>query len=60
MNEKSRAWHNFLKPYYWTTGTALWAVGYFVSTVWVVDEEVIKNYVELQWKEETEGFEIEL
>jgi putative transposase len=51
---------NYLKSYYWTSGTALWAVGYFVSTVGVVDGEVIKNYVELQWKEDTEGIEIEL
>ena len=57
---KDKNHRNYLKPYYWTTGTALWAVGYFVSTVGVVDGEVIKNYVELQWKEETEELEIEL
>ena len=57
---KDKNHRNYLKTYYWTTGTALWAVWYFVSTVWVVDAEVIKNYVELQWKEETEELEIEL
>ena len=33
---------------------------HFVSTVWVVDGEVIKNYIELQWKEETGELEIKL
>ena len=51
---------NYLRKYYWTNGKALWAVGYFIATVWAVDAEVIKSYVELQWKEDTEGLEITL
>ena len=57
---KDKNHRNYLRQYYWQTWTALWAVGYFVSTVWVVDGEIIKNYVELQGKEETGELEIEL
>ena len=38
----------------------LWAVGYFVCTVWEVNHEIIKKYVDEQWKEDVEGTEIEL
>ena len=51
---------NYLRPYYWMNWKSLWAVGYFVATVWAVDAEIIKNYVELQGKEDTEGLEITL
>ncbi len=38
----------------------LWARWYFIATVWEINDDIIKNYVEKQWKEEVLGKEIEL
>jgi len=34
----------------------MWGRGYFCGTVGVVDEEMIKNYIENQGKEEADNF----
>jgi putative transposase len=47
-----------LKEYYWNS--KLWATWYFIATVWEINHETIKNYVEQQWKEEHYTEEIEL
>lgn len=39
-----------LKSYYWKN--VLWAKGYFVATIWEMNHDVIKNYVENQWKKD--------
>ena len=49
-----------LKQFYWWEKKSLWAVGYFCATVWAVDQEIIKAYVEQQWQEDIQGEEIEL
>lgn len=46
------------KAYWWVE--CLWAVWYFVSSVWEINGEIIAKYVEQQWKEENEVTEIEL
>lgn len=38
----------------------LWARWYFIATVWEISDDIIKNYVDKQWKEEVFGKEIEL
>lgn len=38
----------------------LWAVWYFFCSVWKVDEDIIKKYVENQWNEECRGEEVKL
>ena len=51
----------YLKEYYrgrWSKH--LWAVGYFFCSVWKVDMEVIRNYVEQQWEWDCRGEEITL
>lgn len=55
-------WWNYakyLKEFYWEKNV-LWAVWYFVATVWEVNAEIIKNYVEEQWKQDVLWDEIEL
>lgn len=47
-----------LKEYYWNP--VLWATWYFIATVWEINHETIKNYVEQQWAEEHATEEIEL
>ena len=47
-----------LKEFYWKP--VLWATWYFIATVWEINHETIKNYVEMQWKEEVLWEEIEL
>ncbi len=47
-----------LKEWYWKT--VLWADWYFIATVWEINHETIKNYVEHQWEEENKTEEIEL
>ena len=47
-----------LKEYYWKP--VLWATWYFIATVWEINHETIKNYVEHQWEEEHMTEEIEL
>jgi putative transposase len=48
-----------LKRAYWWV-ESLWAVRYFISSVWEINWEIIAKYVEQQWKEENEVTEIEL
>jgi len=47
-----------LKEYYWKD--KLWATWYFITTVWEVNHEIIKNYVEHQGKNEHFTEEVEL
>ena len=47
-----------LKEYYWKP--KLWATWYFIATVWEINHETIKNYVEHQWEQEHFTEEIEL
>ena len=48
-----------LKRWYWDS-SALRARWYFVATVWEITNEVVKKYVEDQWKEEVLWKEVEL
>ena len=48
-----------LKRIYWWVEN-LWAVWYFISSVWEINGEIVSKYVEQQWKEENEVTEIEL
>lgn len=48
----------FLSKVYWDDG-GIWAKGYFVSTVGI-NEQVIRNYVRMQEKEDTGQAEFEL
>jgi len=48
-----------LKRIYWWI-ESLWAVWFFISSVWEINGEIIAKYVEQQWKEENEVTEIEL
>ena len=51
----------YLKQYYrsrWQDH--LWAVWYFFCSVWKVNEEVIKKYVENQWREDCRWDEVTL
>jgi len=47
-----------LKEYYWKD--KLWATWYFIATVWEINHETIKNYVEHQGEQEHFNEEIEL
>ena len=50
-----------LKQYYrWRWSKHLWAVGYFFCSVWKVDEDIVKRYVETQWEHDCRGEEITL
>jgi REP element-mobilizing transposase RayT len=49
-----------LKQFYWWEKRPLWVVWYFCATVWAVDQEIIKTYLEQQGKEGVEWTEIEL
>jgi REP element-mobilizing transposase RayT len=48
-----------LKRIYWWV-ESLWAVWFFISSVWEINGEIIAKYVQQQWKEENEVTEIEL
>jgi len=48
----------YLKQFYWEP--ELWAIGYFICTVWEVNDSIIQKYIEQQWKEDVEGIEVEL
>ncbi len=48
-----------IKKWYWKTGN-IWAVWYFVSSVWEIGGDIISKYVEQQWKEENEVVEVDL
>ena len=50
-----------LKAYYrWRWDKHLWAVWYFFCSVWKVDLEIVRKYVEQQWEEECRWQEITL
>jgi len=50
-------WKYLRKHYRWRN-KSLWAVWYFFCSVWRVDEDTIKKYVENQWREDARGEEI--
>lgn len=50
----------YLKSWYWTEDVTLRARWYFICTVGEITSEVVKNYVESQWREENLGIEVEL
>ena len=54
-----KEFYNQLKKWYWKSNH-LWAVWFFVASVWEINWEIIAKYVEQQWKEENEAEEIEL
>jgi putative transposase len=54
-----KEFYKHLKKAYWWV-ESLWAVWFFISSVWEINGEIIAKYVELQWKEENEVTEIEL
>ena len=47
-----------LKEYFWNP--VLWAVGYFICTVWEITSEHVKKYVEEQWRKDVleDGFNV--
>ena len=47
-----------LREYFWNP--VLRAVGYFICTVWEINDEIIKQYVEEQWRRDTleDGFDV--
>ena len=47
-----------LKEYYWNP--VLWAVGYFICSVWEITDELVKKYVEEQWRKDVleDGFNV--
>ena len=48
-----------LKKYYrWRRSTHLWAVWYFFCSVWRINEEIVKKYIENQWEEECRWEEV--
>ena len=50
---------DYLKRWY-RDSTALWARWYFVATVWEITSELVKSYVENQWKDSVLWKEVEL
>jgi len=48
----------FLEEVYWK-GQWIWSKWYFVSTVWI-NEDIIRNYVKMQWEEDKGQAELEL
>lgn len=55
---KKEFYKHFKKIYWWVD--SIWAVWYFISTVWEINWDIIAKYVENQWKEENEVTEIDL
>ena len=53
-----KEFHEDLKEWYWKS--VFWADWYFIATVWEINHETIKNYVDMQWQEENKTEEIEL
>ena len=47
-------YEEYLKEYYWNK-KAMWAVWYFVSTVWEITHDTIKEYVRNQWQKDIES-----
>jgi len=58
-NAIKKEFYKEIKKWYWKTDS-LWAVWYFVSSVWEINWDIIAQYVENQWKEENKNEEIEL
>ena len=58
--EIMKEYKNYLKRWYWSEEATLRARWYFVCTVWEITSEVVKNYVDAQWKEEVLWVEVEL
>ena len=48
------------KSYYSKLERHLWAVGYFYASAGIVNEDIIKKYVENQWQKDARGEAIEL
>lgn len=48
----------FMRNLYWGTDW-IWSDGYFISTVWI-NEQTIRKYIELQWKEDSGQVKLEL
>jgi putative transposase len=48
------------KYYYKKKNRALWAVWYFLCSVWKVDKDIVKKYVENQWREDERGTEVKM
>ncbi len=51
-------WEHLKKYYRSRWDKHLWAVGYFFCSVWKVNEDEVKKYVENQWKEDCRWEEI--
>ena len=51
-------WEHLKKYYRSRRNKHLWAVWYFFCSVWKVNEEVVKKYVENQWREDCRWEEI--
>ena len=49
---------NDLKEYFWNP--VLRAVGYFICTVWEINDKLIREYVEAQWRKDAleDGFDV--
>ena len=56
--KKLKSKFGFLKEVYWGTDS-IWSAGFFVSTVGI-DENIIRNYVKLQGKEDFGQAKLEL
>jgi putative transposase len=56
--ELRKEFNKYLKEWYWKK--VLWADWYFIATVWEINHETIKNYVDMQWQEENKFEEVEL
>ena len=51
-----KEYEEYFKKFYWKPWIWKWAAWYFVSTVWEVNDELIKEYIENQWKEIDNNF----
>lgn len=45
----------YFKQFYWKDWIWKWAVWYFICTVWEVNDKLIKEYIEEQWKNPLEA-----
>ena len=54
-----KEYYKHFKRIYWGVDS-IWAVWYFISSVWEINGEIIAKYVEQQWREENEVTEVEL
>ena len=58
--EIMKEYRSYLKKRYWSEDATLRARWYFVCTVWEITSQVVKNYVDAQWKEAVLWSEVEL